>query len=209
MKRKAMLLIAVFLLLGTFAWAELELGLGIAPPMGNVPQEAQTGNMFGDATKVIHAGWSFWWLFYASYDGFILPPYSVAQLTSVMDTSTGSYSSGYYRPGFLNTFNLGIRPRIGPISVLATVGINQLYVYKQGPDGLEVPPVGVNLRLGAGLRFANWIGVTVTGTTVFADFAELSSTLNALGGNDPFLKQMAQDRILNNLFPAVLMTLYL
>lgn len=209
MRMKAVLVIAMLVLLGVGAWAELEFGFGIAPPLGEVPENAVSGGFLGDSTQVMHAGYSFLWLFYASYDGLILPPYSVSQMTGSIDTSTGDWSPGYYRPGFLNTFNVGIRPRIGPVTLIATIGANSMYVYKASEDGLEVPPVGVNLRIGAGLRLAKWIGITATGTSVFADFQELSSTLDALGGSDQFLKDKAQEQILNNLFPIVTLVIYL
>lgn len=209
MTRKTALVVALLLLLGGSAWAELELGLGIAPPIGDVPAQAQTGSFFTDATKVLHAGLSFWWLFYAGYDGLILPPYSVQQLTSGIDTGTGQVTDGYFRPGFLNTFNVGIRPRIGPISIMASVGINQLYVYRQDADGLASPPLGVNVKAGAGLRFAKWIGLSATVMSVFGDVKEMTDTFNALGGSDPFLAKQAEDKLLNNLFPVITLNLYL
>jgi len=180
--RKGIILAALLaVMVAAPAIAELELGFGIAPPIGDIPAGAEGETFFDDATKVLHAGYSFLWLFYACYDGLVLPPYAVSSMTSTLDTSTGSYSSGYYRPGFLNTFSLGIRPRIGPFSIMAAVGINQLYVYKEGEDELDIPPVGVHLKLGAGFRFAKWLGISVTGTTVFSDFDSLSATLEALG----------------------------
>jgi hypothetical protein len=183
-------------------------GVGIAPPLGTIPSEASQG-FFNDSTKVLHAGYSFAWLFYASYDGLILPPYAVSQMTGSMDTTTGTWSPGYYRPGFLNTFNVGIRPRIGPLRLSATIGANSLYIFRQGPDALEVPPVGVNLRLGLGLKLGKHLGVMASGTSVFADFEELQTTLTALAGSDTYLQQVATDRILNNLFPIVVLSLYL
>jgi hypothetical protein len=209
MRKRTALVLAVLLCLGASAWAEIELGVGIAPPLGEIPAGASSGNFFNDATKVMHVGYSFLWLFYASYDGLVLPPYSVSQMTSSIDNSNGNFLPGYLRPGFLNTFNVGIRPRIGPVSVMASIGINSLYVYKAAADGLQLPPVGVNLKLGVGMRLAKWFGITATGTSVFSDFQELTSTLDALTGSDTYLKQIAQDRILNNLFPTVCLVLYL
>jgi len=209
MRMKAVLAIAMIALVCAGAWAEIEIGLGIAPPIGEVPEEATTGDVFGDSTKVVHAGYSFLWLFYASYDGLVLPPYSVSQMSGSIDTSSGAYIPGFYRPGFLNTFNVGIRPTIGPLSVIASVGINQMYVYKQEDDGLEIPPVGVNLRVGAGFRLTKWLGLTATGTSVFADFDELSATLDALTGDDTYLQDIAKERILSTLFPIVTLVIYL
>jgi hypothetical protein len=208
MAKRIVALMAVLILVTVPIFAEIELGFGLAPSLGTIPSEASQG-FFNDSTKVIHAGYSFAWLFYASYDGFILPPYSVSQMTGVMDTTTGSWSPGYYRPGFLNTFNVGIRPRIGPVMISASIGANSLYIYRQGSDGLTVPPVGVNLRVGAGLKLGKLLGVMVSGTSVFSDFNDLSTTMTALTGNDAYLQQIATDRILNNLFPSVVLSLYL
>jgi hypothetical protein len=208
--RKGIILAALLaVLVAAPAIAELELGFGIAPPLGEVPPGAQSEGFLGDSTKVIHAGYSFLWLFYACYDGLILPPYAVSSMTGRFDISQGSYVSGYYRPGFLNTFTLGIRPRIGPIHLMAGIGINQLYVYKQEEDSLELPDIGVHLKLGAGFRFTNWLGVSVTGTTVFSDFDSLMSTLEALSGDDEYLQERAMDTILSNLFPSVALVIYM
>jgi hypothetical protein len=201
--RKTALVVALAFLLGAMAWGEIEIGGGLAP----------SGNFLNDSTKVFHVGYSFLWLFYAAYDGMILPPYSVQQLLT-SGFGTGSISEGYFRPGFLNTFNAGIRPTFGPVSLMASVGINQLYVYRQGADNLNVPPIGVNLKLGAGFRLAKWLGLTVTGMTVFGDFNDLSDTLKAVASKatteeQKFVQQEALDRILNNLFPAITLNLYL
>lgn len=208
MAKRVIALMAVLILATIPIFAEIELGVGLAPPLGTIPSEASQG-FFNDSTKVIHAGYSFAWLFYASYDGLILPPYAVSQMTGVMDTTTGSWSPGYYRPGFLNTFNVGIRPRLGPVMISASIGANSLYIYKQGVDGLTVPPIGVNLRVGAGLKLGKILGIMVSGTSVFSDFNDLTTTLKAVAGNDAYLQQIATDRILNNLFPTVVLSLYL
>lgn len=210
MNKKAMLLAAALLLVSAGAWAEIELGVGIAPPIGDVPEEVQSqeSGFLGNSTLVFHAGYSFWWLFYASYDAFVLPPYSVSQMTGRIDPATGTYTDGYYRPGFMNTYDVGFRPRIGPISLLATVGVNQMYVYRQAEDGMEVPPLGVNLRVGAGIRFAKWIGGVFSATVPFADFQDMSDTLEALGGDDTYLSGIASDRIKSNLLPTFTINLY-
>jgi hypothetical protein len=187
--------------------AEMELGIGLAPPIGSAPEGARKG-FFEDSTKIFHAGYSFAWLFYASYDALVLPPYAVSQMTGVIDSGTGSWSPGYYRPGFLNTFNLGMRPRIGPVMISASVGANSLYVFRQGPDELKVPPVGVNMRVGAGFKLAKHLGFMVSATSVFSDFSDMTSTLKALTGSDSFLQQKAKDRILNNLFPSAVLSLH-
>jgi len=208
MRKSVFLAVVLFLATGIGAFAEIELGVGIAPPIGTVPDNASSGGPLGDSTIVFHAGYSFWWLFYGSYDGFVLPPYAVSQMTGTIDTTTNSVSTGYYRPGFLNTFNFGIRPRLGPLMISASVGVNSLYIYKGEADGLTAPPLGVNLRVGAGWKFTKNLGLMVSGTSVFADSAELSATLDALSGSDAFMKRQAQDRIMSTLFPSVVLSLY-
>lgn len=207
--RRYVVLLALALTLGSGAWAELELGLGIAPPIGEVPKEAKSDDFFGDATKVAHVGYSFWWLFYASYDGFILPPYAVSQLTGTIDVESNGWKPGYFRPGFLNTINVGFRPTLGPLILSTTVGINTLYVYRQLDDELDTPPLGVNLRLGVGLKLAKFLGITLSGTSVFGDPRELVSTLQALGSSNEFTQQLAIERILSNLFPSAVISLHL
>ena len=206
--RRSLIAVLMLLFFGTWAaQAEIELGVGLAPPVAEVPSDA-SGGFFSDSTKVLHAGLSFAWLFYASYDGLILPPYAVSQMTSTVDTGTGSYTPGYFRPGFLNTFDVGFRPRIGNVMILAAVGVNTMYIWHQDQDQLTVPEVGVNLRLGAGLRFGI-LGIMLSGTTVFADFNELGNTLDGLTSSDSFVRRNATDKILNNLFPVAVLSLYL
>lgn len=209
MSKRIVIATLLALALATAASAEIEIGLGIAPPIGEVPEGASSGGFFGDATKIGHVGYSFAWLFYASYDSFVLPPYAVSQMTGKIDVGTGSWLPGYFKPGFLSTINFGIRPSIGPIIITSSVGFNSLYVYRQKEEGLDRPPMGVNFRMGAGLRFGKIFGLVASGTTVFGSFDELTSTFKALGDPDPYVQGLAQDRILSNLFPSVILSIYL
>jgi len=208
MRKSVFLAVVLFLATGIGAFAEIELGIGIAPPIGEVPEDAASDGLFGDATTVLHAGYSFWWLFYASYDAFVLPPYAVSQMTGTIDPANGGLQPGYYRPGYLNTFNFGIRPRLGPLMLTASIGANSLYIYKGEEDGLEPPPLGVNLRFGAGWKISKHFGLMATGTTVFGSMDELSNTLDALNSDNPDVSAAAEDRILANLFPSIVFSLY-
>ena len=93
----------------------------------------------------------------------VITPWFVQQTTSYVD-SNDVYTAGTKAPGYLNFIDIGIRPQIGPIYLLATAGINHLYIHSKYQVAGKVPPLGVNLRLGAGLQFGG-LSIAVTGTT--------------------------------------------
>lgn len=193
------------------AFAEFELGFGIAPPLSETDQTTEYQGFFYTNTAILHAGYSFAWLFYASVDAMILPPAAVSGLTGYLDPVTGTYRNGVFRPGILNLIDVGIRPRIGGLMLMVSTGINSLYVYNQeelSADQTFNPSLGVNLRAGVGLKLGKHLGVMVSATTVFNDFDSMIGTLQALGaGGDT--AALAQDRLLSNLYPAAVVSLHL
>ncbi|MDP3176292.1 MAG: hypothetical protein Q8M76_00225, partial [Spirochaetaceae bacterium] len=183
MSKKIWALVLTLLLAGTFAWADIELGAGISPPLGELPEgmPEEAAGPLGNTMVSFHGGYSFAWLFYVSADAFVLPPFVVRNMTSYVDEQ-GFVKDGQFRPGFLNLINVGIRPKIGPFAVSATVGINNLYLYKSSEIAEDAysPELGVNLRLGAYFFLSKSLAVTVSGTTVFPDSNALVSTLKAV-----------------------------
>ncbi len=183
----ALLALAVFV--ATPAFAEMELGLSWTPVPGNDNSpDAQMESITG-----FHVGYQWWGIFYASWDSLVMPPEIINSFT------------GFQRPGFLNLFNAGLRLRIGPIIGYATLGTNNIYVYRQAELENFDPSFGANLRAGVGLKF-NWWGINVSGTSVFPSFERLTQTLAALG--DPDTQQIAIDKIVDGLVPSINLTFY-
>jgi hypothetical protein len=205
MKRMTVCFGLAVLALGT-AFADIEIGVGVAPPLSERPAGATDNpGPLGDIMVEFHGGFSFWWLFYASADAYVLPPFVVRQMTTAIDTSSGFVKDGQYRPGFLTLFDVGIRPKIGPIALSATAGVNSLYIYKEKdlPKDAYKPELGVNLRLGLYVFLNRFMAVTASGTTVFPSFSSLVSTMKAIGGSDSYLQQQAVDYVVGNLYPTV------
>lgn len=216
MKRKILILTAIagLLLSAIPVFAEWEFGVGLTPILSNAGTE---GASFLEQMMISgHAGYSFMWLFYGSVDSIILPPMMTQRLSGTLkqDDQGNTYlEGGYFLPGYLNLFDVGIRPRIGPILAFAEVGANNLYVYKQNDLGLEIPPVGFNARAGVGLVLKKKWGVTASGTVVFQtleDMTGIFSTLfTAISENDTFVQEQVLGFLLDNLVPTLTFNLYL
>jgi len=204
------LMLATFLILalaGTAFTDELELGFGIAPPLNMDDMQQESKGFFYDNTAVLHVGYSFAWLFYASYDALMLPPASVSSITGSFNIEDGTYNNGFYFPGILSLVNVGFRPSIGPVVLMVTTGINNLYIYKQSElDGLT-PDLGVNLRAGLGFKIGKMLSIMASGTVVFNNFESMISTLEGLGDDD--MRDMVLDNLLSNLYPVISINLHL
>jgi hypothetical protein len=207
MKRAVLCILIIAVLAVMPVAAEIELGVGISPPLIEKPEGAgESENPLEDMMLSFHVGYSFLWLFYASADAIMLPPYVLQSLTSTYDPITNVQREGIYRPGFINLINVGIRPRIGPIALMASVGINMLYVYKQDElpeDAFDPTGLGVNARVGAYLFLGKNLALTASATTVFANFDELVMTFADLASDDPFLSEWATQRLLSGLYPTI------
>ena len=155
-------------------------------------------------------GYSFWWLFYASYDALILPPFAVAGMTGNYDAATDSYSPGVFRPGVLSLFDVGFRPKIGPFTFMLTTGFNNLYIYKQDElDDYEGMDLGVNLRAGLGFKLNKAFSIAVSGTVAYNSFNDMVWNLESLfGENGDYAAQIAEERIKNNFLPAIVLNLH-
>jgi hypothetical protein len=206
------LMLAAFLILalaGTAFTDELELGFGIAPPLNQDDMQGPSKGFFYDNTAVLHVGYSFAWLFYASYDALMLPPASVLDMTTFYDYEFQTERAGVLRPGILSLIDVGFRPRIGPVIIMVSTGINNLYIYKQDDlkeQGFE-PDLGVNLRAGLGFKFGKLLSVMASGTVVFNNFETMISTLQGLGYDD--MRSRVLEDLLANLYPVITINLHL
>jgi hypothetical protein len=143
---------------------------------GSVANPPDPSNV--DPILNFHVGWS-WTILYLSWDAYAMPDYWVYNNTTYVDPNSGYTVQGYYVPGFLNLFDAGLRIVLRPFIVYAEVGGN--YLYLRG--GQTYSNVGVNARLGAGLKFGFW-GINLSGTQVFASFADMNAAFHqAAHGN--------------------------
>jgi hypothetical protein len=110
----------------------------------------------------------------------------------------------YDRPGYLNLYDAGVRFSIGPVIAYAEIGLNSIYVYKQETVGFN-PNFGANLRLGVGARFG-WIGVNVSGTSVFPSFDYMVGTLKGLVSETT--RKTSLGEIRDTLVPSLNVTMY-
>lgn len=178
----AILLVAVVALPGFTLGVELGVS-GTAIPAGDGGQMEPAWGF--------HVGISPFSILYASWDSLVMP-------SSVIGSWTG-----YYRPGFLNLYDVGLRLILGPIVALLEVGVNNVYVYKTGTQ--EIGGLGANLRVGAGLKFGAW-GVTVTGTSVFPTMPELVDTLKGLVAEET--RNWAFEQLTRGLVPSLMAVIY-
>jgi len=216
MKRKLLILVTamVLLFLANAAFAELELGIGFTPPLAaGVPDEIKE-DFLASSIKSFHVGFTWWWLFYASWDSLILPPYLVQEMAATKG-GTGEniyYTPGPLVPGYLNLFDLGIRPRIGPLLAFAEVGINHMWIY--GDSWGENPyradadtSVGVNARIGAGIAF-DWWGIVASGTMVFPDFDAMAADFDTLSNGSDYAKNLVVEKLVGSIIPSIGFNVY-
>ena len=144
--------------------SEWELGVGWSP--ASDPQSAERGAV--DSLINFHVGYS-WNILYLSWDAYALPDYMVYNLTSYVDANNGYFYPGYFVPGFMNLFDVGLKFYLRPVLGYVEVGTNALYLYggQMYNGGL-----GVNARLGIGFKFG-WWGINLSGTDVFASWGDL------------------------------------
>jgi hypothetical protein len=140
-----------------------------------------------------HIGYIMLNFLYASWDALVVPPIMISEWT------------GYYRPGFLNLFDAGIRIQIRPVVISAGLGLNTVRVHDpETAYGLE-PNFGANLRLAGGLRF-DWWGVGLAGTAVFPSFKGMVNILKGLFADST--RQYSVQKIGDGLVPSIYFTLY-
>jgi hypothetical protein len=167
--------IALLALAVPSAFAEWELGLGWSPSTNS--DSADRASV--DSLVSYHVGYS-WNILYASWDAYALPDYMVYNVTSYVDPNSGYFIPGYYVPGFMNLFDVGLKFYVRPVLGYVEVGTNALYLYG---GSMFKGGLGVNARLGIGLKFG-WWGINLSGTDVFASWSDLGYAFGqAFGGN--------------------------
>lgn len=203
MRRFLVPLIALLLLsFSTPVFAEIELGASFTPAEFFMSEEVRDLEAFLGSTDDFdmiygfHVGYSWWWLFYASVDSLIVPPWFIYSITA-------GEQSGIYRPGYINMIDVGIRPTLGPLLIFAEAGLNNIFIYKQ--DELDNPPdnLGVNLRIGGGLLM-DWWSITVSGTSVFPNFDQMVNVLEGIIDQNP----QAIRYLMESLIPSINVNLH-
>jgi hypothetical protein len=220
MKKFLILLFAALLLLPAIAEEEgtkdeIELGIALTPMSilkskdeGSMEDiyDAESG-VLGDNILGLHAGYSFMWLFYASVDANVMPPWWIEGMTGYYDYDTGERVQGIMAPGFITFANVGVRPTFGPIMVMATIGINYMYIhsaYTKDEDLSSGNKAGMNLRVGAGYKF-DMFSVSLIGTSVYPDFKSMRNTFKGLFQND----EQAIEDFTNTLIPSIAVYIHL
>ncbi len=190
--RKAACILATFLLLFVTVRLfsdEIELGLSWTPVM----DDAASAEDAVDSIRGFHFGYVLWKFVYFSWDALVMPPSIIQDWT------------GFYRPGFLNLYDAGVTFYFKPFIFYGELGINNVYVYKQGSNQALQNNFGANLRIGGGLKW-DWIGVNLSGTAVFNSFGSLVSTLAELANSDS--SDRALEKIGNTIVPSLNVALY-
>ena len=139
----------------------------------------------------------------------MIPPYIIRDITTVVEDDV-IVQDGFYRPGFVNFFDVGVRLVLFDMLVgFAGLGVNTLYIYEQDnlPEADQPGGFGANLRLGAGLKINDSLGVDLTGTALFPSFDKMLDVLGDLSSTSEAVNQAALNQI--KLFPTVMLVWYL
>lgn len=214
MQKTKFLAISVVLILAMVLPAaadQLELGMSLTPV---VPEENTNDPNYDPNQSLIlpgfHIGYRFAYIGFISWDSYVMPPEYITNMTATYDPDTGVYQPGPFRPGFLNTWNIGAKLVLGPLVGYSTVGLNTIYVYKQAEYeymGEEFNSnFGANWKVGAGLKFGDW-GLTLDLMALFPSFDSMQRDLSDLFGDDKVLSDAAAEKI--QFIPSLVATLYL
>ncbi len=165
--------VILFLAAAAPAFAEWELGVSFAPVMKEGVNH-ESSNL--DFLAGFHLGYCWWYIGYVSWDAIALPDSVIFAQTSDRD-SDGVWQPGYYAPGFLNLYDVGIRFRINPVIGFVELGANNFLVSGKGLETLGT--FGVNFRAGAAIRW-NWWSIGLSVTEVFHTLYEMSSSFSGI-----------------------------
>ncbi len=211
MHKTKILAFAVILILAMIIPAfadQIELGMSLTPLAPD--KNSYNGEQQESMLPGFHVGYRFAFLGYLSWDSYVMPPEYITDMTATYDSATGTYMPGPFRPGFLNTWNLGLKLVLGPLVGYSTVGVNTIYVYKQDEyqyDGKDFNSnFGANWKVGAGLKFGNW-GLTLDMMALFPSFDSMQKDLSDLFSDDKQLSTAAEEKI--KFIPSLVATLYL
>lgn len=208
MKKLLFLLFAFSLLLPAIAEQEDDIELGFAlTPMSILKDEGDSSmdsiyeaesGVLGDNILGLHVGYSFMWLFYASIDANVMPPWWIGEVTGYWDDESQTWVPGITAPGFITFVNIGVRPTFGPVIAMATLGINYLYIhsaYVQDQDISANNKAGMNLRLGVGYKF-DMFSVSLIGTSVYSDFTSMKHVLKGLADGEEWAVEQFSDSLI-------------
>lgn len=210
MKRFLILAIILMLLLPSVLLLADEYELGIAlTPMDvlksdedrsmEVISEGDNGGL-NDFVLGLHLGYSFAWLFYASVDANAMPPWWVAKMTATQNED-GSRVPGLNSPGFVTFLDVGFRPTIGSLILMAELGLNHFYI-KDGADAGN--KLGVNFRMGVGYKFDPF-SVSLIATSIFPDFQTMKYVFKALSNDE----EWASEALGKSIIPSIALYLHL
>ena len=214
MQKTKFLAIAVILLLAMILPVtadEFELGMSLTPIIAE--EDTDDPNYDPDNAQALvlpgfHLGYRFAWIGYVSWDSYVMPPEYITTMTATYDPDTDTYQPGPFRPGFLNTWNIGGKLVLGPLVGYSTIGVNTIYVYKEAEylDENFNKNFGANWKVGAGLKFGDW-GINLDLMALFPSVSTMFDELEALSSDDQAISDAAAERI--QWIPSLVATLYL
>lgn len=200
MKKTIAPLAAILLLaLASPAFAEWEFGMSWTPAQdtGVVATDKMIQSITG-----FHVGYGFWYVVYGTWDALAIPPFMTSNLTQRWDEN-GNPLGGYNVPGFLNLYDIGVRFVLQPFVLSAQMGINNVYVYK---EGLVPGMVGANVKIAAGLKF----GIFGVGGSLLKPFGSFNEMQRVLGGLlKANTREWATQEVTKSMIPSLTFTLYL
>ena len=220
MKKRILMLLMLFALLITPVFAELELGFGLTPVASNNDDgtQNQDSNFFEDSLKTFHFGLRWWFIFYGSLDSMVVPPAMAQELSSpwIEDPSYpggGYWGEGYFRPAFLNIYDIGFKLALGPLSGSAQLGVNTLYLYKQNElksaDKTFNSNLGANIKIAAGLKFGRALGIEAAALSVQPSIKTAVQTVRGLFAESESVRTNASQRFRDTLLYSFMLVLYL
>lgn len=209
MKKLLFLTAIIFLLLPSILTAdEIELGIALTP-MGvlmdesdrNMEVAAGSGGILKEFILGLHAGYCMSGLLYASLDANAMPAWFIEKITR-----TGAMEQGIRATGFISFIDVGIRPKLGNLILLAELGINYLYLHSemvaQQEQDASNSRLGVNFRAGVGYSFYPF-SVSLIVTSIFPDFSTMAAVFKGLFNEEQWAKESL------NLMPSIAAYLHL
>lgn len=214
MHKTKFLAVAVILILAMVIPAaadQWELGMSLTPIIAEEDTTDPNYDPENDQALILpgfHVAYRFMGIGYVSWDSYVMPPEYVTDMTATYDPDTEIYQPGPFRPGFLNTWNIGGKLVLGPLVGYSTIGVNTIYVYKQSEymDENFESNFGANWKVGAGLKFSGW-GIHLDMMAIFPSVSTMFQEMDDLFGDDQALSDAAAERI--QFIPSLVATLYL
>ncbi len=189
---------------------QLELGMSLT----SVEQDNETNpneDQYDSNNTILpgfHIGYRFAWIGFMSLDSYVMPPEYITNMTATYDLDSDTYNQGPFRPGFLNTWNLGLKLVLGPLVGYSTLGVNSIYVYKESEylDEDFNKNFGANWKIGAGLKTKDW-GINLDLMAIFPNIDTMFQELDLLFNGDKTQQEEAKKRI--QFIPSLVFILYI